>query len=56
MSGFNRPEALRSFRKGAELDPRRHSAMGHRDALGPYINVDMDPDLHEKRLLRCGQS
>jgi len=47
--GFNRPEALRSFRKAAELDPQ--AAMpwwGIAMALGPYLNMDMDPDVHNK--------
>jgi len=47
--GFNRPEALRSFRKAAELDPG--AAMpwwGVAMALGPYLNMDMDPDVHIK--------
>lgn len=47
--GFNRPEALRSFRKAAELDPQ--AAMpwwGVAMALGPYLNMDMDPDVHLK--------
>jgi hypothetical protein len=40
---------LRSFRKAAELDPQ--AAMpwwGVAMALGPYINMDMDPDVHLK--------
>jgi tetratricopeptide (TPR) repeat protein len=44
LYGFNRYEALRSFRKTAELDP--HSAMaywGMAMAQGPYINMDGDP-------------
>jgi tetratricopeptide (TPR) repeat protein len=47
--GFNRYEALRSFRKAAELDPQ--AAMpwwGVAMALGPYVNMDMDPDVHVK--------
>jgi len=47
--GFNRPEALRSFRKAAELDPSAAMAYwGMAMALGPYINMDMDPDVHLK--------
>ena len=49
LYGFNRYEALRSFRKAAELDPR--AAMPHWGAamaLGPYLNMDMDPDVHIK--------
>ena len=47
LYGFNRPEALRSFRRAAELDPQ--AAMPHWGiamALGPYLNMDMDPDVH----------
>jgi len=47
--GFNRPEALRSFRKVLELDP--HAAMakwGIAMALGPYMNMESDPDIHMK--------
>jgi tetratricopeptide (TPR) repeat protein len=47
--GFNRYEALRSFRKAAELDP--HAAMaywGMALAQGPYINMDGDPSFNNK--------
>jgi tetratricopeptide (TPR) repeat protein len=47
MYGFNRYEALRSFRKAAELDP--HAAMaywGMAMVWGPYINMDLDQDVH----------
>ena len=49
LYGFNRYEALRSFRKASELDPQ--AAMPHWGiamALGPYLNMDMDPDVHLK--------
>ncbi|MFL6350820.1 MAG: tetratricopeptide repeat protein [Bryobacteraceae bacterium] len=49
MYGFNRYEALRSFRKVAELDP--NAAMpywGMAMALGPYINMDIDPAVNIK--------
>ena len=49
MYGFNRYEALRSFRKAAELDP--HAAMaywGMAMAQGPYINMEMDADYNLK--------
>lgn len=49
MYGFNRPEALRSFHKVAELDPNAPMAYwGIAMALGPYINMDMDSDVHIK--------
>ncbi len=44
MYGFNRYEALRSFRKAAELDPA--AAMpwwGVAMASGPYVNMDGEP-------------
>lgn len=41
---FNRYEALRSFRKAAELDPEAPMAYwGMAIAQGPYINMDGDP-------------
>ncbi len=47
--GFNREEALRSFRRASELDPR--AAMpywGMSLAQGPHINMDLDGDVNEK--------
>jgi tetratricopeptide (TPR) repeat protein len=44
LYGFNRYEALRSFRKATELDPQ--ALMGYWGmamAQGPYINMDGDP-------------
>ncbi len=49
LYGFNRYEALRSFRKAAELD--RGAAMaywGMAMAQGPYINMDGDPSFDLK--------
>jgi tetratricopeptide (TPR) repeat protein len=49
MYGFNRYEALRSFRKAAELDPS--AAMpywGMAMAQGPYINMDGDAEFNMK--------
>jgi tetratricopeptide (TPR) repeat protein len=49
LYGFNRYEALRSFRKASELDPR--AAMpywGMAMAQGPYINMDGDPSFDLK--------
>ncbi len=44
LYGFNRYEALRSFRKTAELDPAALMAYwGMAMAQGPYINMDGDP-------------
>ena len=43
--GFNHEEAIRSFRRAAELDPKL--AMAHWGialALGPNINLDVDPE------------
>src|SRR5215510_8739906 len=43
--GFNHDEAVRSFQRAAELDPQ--AAMpwwGIALALGPNINLDVDPD------------
>ncbi|HYV04005.1 MAG TPA: hypothetical protein VFB82_05455, partial [Blastocatellia bacterium] len=47
--GFNRPEALRSFKRAAELDPR--AIMPHWGialASGPHINMDGDMDVDGK--------
>ncbi len=47
--GFNRPEAVRSFRHAAELDPR--AAMPHWGlalALGRHMNMDIDLDVQPK--------
>lgn len=49
LYGFNRYEALRSFRKAAELDAR--AAMpywGIAMALGPHVNMDGDGDVDLK--------
>jgi tetratricopeptide (TPR) repeat protein len=49
LYGFNRYEALRSFRKAAELDPQ--SVMAHWGmamSQGPYINMDGDPSFDLK--------
>ncbi|WP_321470165.1 hypothetical protein [uncultured Paludibaculum sp.] len=49
MYGFNRYEALRSFRKAAELDPKAIKPLwGIAMALGPHINMDMDGDVNLK--------
>lgn len=45
---FNHEEAIRSFQRAAELDPRAPMPWwGEAIALGPNYNVDVDPD-HEK--------
>jgi tetratricopeptide (TPR) repeat protein len=44
MYGFNRYEALRSFKKAAELDPSAAMPQwGIAMSTGPYINMDGDP-------------
>jgi hypothetical protein len=49
LYGFNRYEALRSFRKAAELDPQASMPLwGMAMALGPYINMDGDPSFDIK--------
>lgn len=46
--GFNHEEAVRSFRRAAELDPQAAMPLwGVALALGPCINLDVDP-AHEK--------
>ena len=47
--GFNRYEALRSFRKAAELDPQAAMAYwGMAMAQGPYVNMDGDAEYNMK--------
>jgi tetratricopeptide (TPR) repeat protein len=49
LYGFNRYEALRSFRKASELDPK--AAMPHWGvamAQSPHINMDLDGDVDLK--------
>ena len=49
MYGFNRYEALRSFRKASELDPK--AAMpywGIAMSQGPYVNMDGEPTYDQK--------
>ncbi|HLY20334.1 MAG TPA: hypothetical protein VKR61_24065 [Bryobacteraceae bacterium] len=47
--GFNRYEALRSYRKAAELDPQAAMAYwGMAMAQGPYINMDFDAEFNMK--------
>jgi Flp pilus assembly protein TadD len=42
--GFNHDEAVRSFKRAAELDPKLAMAWwGIALALGPNINLDVDP-------------
>jgi tetratricopeptide (TPR) repeat protein len=49
LYGFNRYEALRSFRKASELDPQSVMAYwGMAMAQGPYINMDGDPSFDLK--------
>jgi tetratricopeptide (TPR) repeat protein len=44
LYGFNRYEALRAFRKAAELDPQAAMAQwGIAASLAPYVNMDGDP-------------
>ena len=46
---FNKHEALRAFQKASQLDPRAPMIFwGMSMALGPYINMDGDPDVQLK--------
>ncbi|HLK47479.1 MAG TPA: hypothetical protein VKT49_05055 [Bryobacteraceae bacterium] len=55
--GFNRPEALRSFRKALELDPHAGMAQwGVSMSIGPYINMDTDPDVRLKDACEAAQT
>ncbi|MEQ1948792.1 MAG: hypothetical protein ABL995_16500 [Bryobacteraceae bacterium] len=47
--GFNRFEALRSFRRASELDPKSVMPVwGIAMALSPHINMDLDGDVNLK--------
>jgi tetratricopeptide (TPR) repeat protein len=47
--GFNHGEAIRSFRRAAELDPKLAMAhWGVAIALGPNINATMEPEAHKE--------
>jgi tetratricopeptide (TPR) repeat protein len=49
MYGFNRYEALRSFRRAAELDPSAGMAYwGMAMAQGPYVNMEGDAEYNMK--------
>jgi len=52
---FNHEEAVRSFKRAAELDPRMAMAYwGMALALGPNINLEVDP-VHEKAAYDAAQ-
>jgi tetratricopeptide (TPR) repeat protein len=56
LFGFNHDEAVRSFRRAAELDPQSAMAFwGVALALGPCINLDVDPP-HEKAAYEAVQN
>ena len=53
--GFNHEEAIRSFQRAAELDPKAVMPLwGIAYALGPNINMDVDPE-HEKAAFEAEQ-
>lgn len=53
LYGFNREEAVRSFRRAAALDPKSPMPLwGMAMALGPHINMDIDLDVDRKA--SCG--
>ncbi|HYL34466.1 MAG TPA: hypothetical protein VEV17_00990 [Bryobacteraceae bacterium] len=57
LYGFNRYESLRSFRRASELDPKAAMAFwGMAMALGPYINMDGDPDVKLKESCNAVQA
>src|SRR4051794_28505578 len=48
---FNHEEAIRSFRRGADLDPKCAMCLwGVAVALGPNINLPTDPDREKQAL------
>lgn len=49
LFNFNRPEALRSFRRASELDPDAIMPYwGMSLAQGPHLNMDTDMDMNEE--------
>jgi len=53
--GFNHDEAIRSFERAAGLDPKAAMPLwGIALALGPNINLDVDPE-HEKKAFDAAQ-
>ena len=56
LYGFNHEAAIKSFQRAAELDPNLAMAdWGVALALGPNINLDVDPD-REKQAYEMVQS
>ncbi|MBL8177928.1 MAG: hypothetical protein JNK48_24840, partial [Bryobacterales bacterium] len=56
LYGFNRYEALRSFEKSSQLDPKAIlPRWGMAAALGPHINMDVDQDVDMKRACEHGK-
>lgn len=57
LYGFNRYEALRSFQKAAELDPKAiMPRWGIATAHGPHINMDLDQDVDMKKACEHGKA
>lgn len=57
LYGFNRYEALRSFRKAAELDPDAPMPWwGIAMAQGPHINMDSDGDVDIKQSCNAAEA
>jgi tetratricopeptide (TPR) repeat protein len=57
LYGFNRYEALRSFRRAAELDPEALMPYwGMAMAQGPYINIDLDGGIQMKESCEAVQA
>jgi tetratricopeptide (TPR) repeat protein len=53
--GFNHEEAIRSFQRASELDPKAVMPLwGVAYSLGPNINMDVDPE-HEKAAFEAEQ-
>ena len=57
LYGFNRYEALRSFRQAAQLDPEALMPYwGMAMAQGPYINIDLDGGIQMKDSCKAVQA
>jgi tetratricopeptide (TPR) repeat protein len=56
LYAFNRYEALRSFRKAAELDPKAPMPQwGISAALAPHVNMDLDGDVQIKESCQAAE-
>ncbi len=57
LYGFNRYEALRSFQRAVELDPKAlMPRWGVAQSLSPHINMDLDADVNAKKACEAARA